>query len=85
MKARTSLNELCEGLPSVFFQFLRYSRDMAFHEEPDYDKLKDMFLHSYNDIHAFPNDDQFDWSISSDKKKKSKTVGCLGHLFCAKK
>ena len=83
-KANTSLNELCKGLPSVFHDFLECSRNMGFEEEPDYDKLKNMFLHSYDYIHVFPHDDEFDWNVSSDSKKKSKIAGCLGNLFCGK-
>ena len=86
-KETTSSDELCKGLPSVFSEFLQYSRGMEFDEEPDYERLKNMFLHSYNDIYAFPHDDLFDWSIPSEKKeekKEKKKAGFFARLFSRK-
>lgn len=37
VKAQMSPEELCDGLPSVYAQFLRYSRELEAGVEPDYD------------------------------------------------
>jgi len=35
MKMNMPISTLCEGLPNVFADFLRYARDLQFTEEPD--------------------------------------------------
>ena len=35
MKINMPISTLCEGLPNVFADFLRYARDLQFAEEPD--------------------------------------------------
>ena len=43
MKSTISLSELCKGLPEEFFEFIKYSRELKFEEEPDYKYLRGLF------------------------------------------
>ena len=43
MKSSISLKELCKGLPEEFIEFIKYSRNLKFEEEPNYNYLKSLF------------------------------------------
>lgn len=43
-KKSTSLEELTSKLPSCFFNYLNYVKQLAYDEEPDYEYLKKLFL-----------------------------------------
>ena len=43
-KMDTSAEELCEGFPKEFEQYIEYTRGMEYEEEPDYDKLREYFM-----------------------------------------
>lgn len=43
MKGEVSLEELCNGLPSCFFDFLSYCRNLDYESEPDYDGCRQFF------------------------------------------
>ena len=43
VKMCTSLDKLCEGIPRCFRSYLEYCRQLKYDEEPDYDKLLNMF------------------------------------------
>lgn len=42
-KASTSLEELCEGLPSEFLAYSQYCRNLSFQHKPDYEYLRGLF------------------------------------------
>ena len=42
-KKDTTLDELCEGLPEEFKEFIKYSRELEFEQEPDYKYRKNIF------------------------------------------
>ena len=43
IKSNISLSELCKGLPEEFLEFIKYSRELKFEEEPDYKYLRGLF------------------------------------------
>lgn len=43
-KMSTSLDDLCDGLPSCFRKFLAYCRKLKFDETPDYDYIQNLFF-----------------------------------------
>jgi serine/threonine protein kinase len=49
VKICTSLSKLCKDLPSCFIDYLTYCRALSFDDEPDYDKLRNLFIKSSND------------------------------------
>ncbi|RWS22671.1 Casein kinase I-like isoform gamma-1 [Leptotrombidium deliense] len=83
MKANTTLETLCKGLPSEFIKFLTYSRKLDFFERPDYDYLKNMFVNLMKKL-GFTRDFEYDWSmklkngeinISNDSKSTNSNTG----------
>eukprot|EP00796_Vickermania_ingenoplastis_P009311 gene9311-6550_t len=42
-KLATSLESLCEGLPSAFLTYMNYCRNLEFPQEPDYEYLRELF------------------------------------------
>lgn len=48
-KMTTKIEDLCEGLPECFGQYLEYTRNMDFKQRPDYEYLKGLFRQSAED------------------------------------
>jgi serine/threonine protein kinase len=48
-KIMTDLKELCSGLPSCFYKYINYTRNLDFDEKPDYEFLKELFYKSSKD------------------------------------
>jgi casein kinase I family protein HRR25 len=71
-KKRTfSASSLCEGLPSEFYDYIRYARMLRFTSRPDYNYLRSLFwniLQTNNDV----NDCSFDWNEAALKLEESK-------------
>ena len=44
IKKETTPEQLCEGLPPQFEDYLKYTRNLAYEEDPDYNYLKNLFL-----------------------------------------
>jgi serine/threonine protein kinase len=60
-KVKTSVNELCEGLPLEFESYLSYCRRMKFNERPDYIYIKKIF-HELFIKQGYDHDCVYDWS-----------------------
>jgi len=64
---------LCKGLPEEFAEFIRYSRNLEFEEEPKYDYLKSLFTNI-----LIKNQQKIDfnffWIVKKDKSKKRKGI-----------
>lgn len=43
-KMSVNLDDLCEGLPKCFHDYINYTRNLQFKEQPDYNYLKDIFI-----------------------------------------
>lgn len=59
-KQQTKIEELCEGYPKEFADFLRYARSLEFTETPDYKKWIKCF-ESLLKSKGCQNDCEFDW------------------------
>jgi serine/threonine protein kinase len=60
VKQATSSSDLCDGLPSIFEKFLKYSLKLEFSEKPDYDLWRKIFLDAL--VEEFGNaENQMDW------------------------
>ena len=67
----TKTETLCAGLPSEFGEYLNYTRNLKFTEDPDYDHLRKLFR-SLSERLSLVYDYQFDWSVrQNDKKQES--------------
>ena len=63
-KLGVSLKELCNDLPSGFYEYLNYVRLLGFGEEPDYEYLRDIFKRIMIK-EGYENDGVYDWMNSS--------------------
>jgi serine/threonine protein kinase len=60
-KLATSPEELCDGYPSEFSDYLNYARKLGYDEDPDYFYLKSLF-HTLMGKLNFDFDYNFDWT-----------------------
>ena len=69
-KKETTSEELCRGFPFIFQEFVNYTRNLDYLEEPNYDYLRNMFytyvVNELNDNFDF----LYDWTTASDIKKR---------------
>ena len=59
-KMSTSPEELCEGFPNQFTEYIRYTRNLKYEENPNYDYLKNLFISVLNSD-GFEVDCYYDW------------------------
>ena len=59
-KMSTSPEELCEGFPNQFTEYIKYTRNLKYEENPDYDYLKNLFV-SMSNSDGFEVDCYYDW------------------------
>eukprot|EP01062_Namystynia_karyoxenos_P035851 TRINITY_DN2615_c0_g1_i1.p2 TRINITY_DN2615_c0_g1~~TRINITY_DN2615_c0_g1_i1.p2 ORF type:complete len:365 (+),score=109.47 TRINITY_DN2615_c0_g1_i1:77-1171(+) len=60
-KIEVKAEQLCKGCHSCFVEFNRYSRNLGFEEEPDYEKIRTWFRDAYVEVEGRPYDWTFDW------------------------
>ena len=44
IKKQTTPEQLCEGLPSEFEEYIKYTRNLQYEQDPDYKYLRNLFL-----------------------------------------
>jgi len=64
---------LCKGLPEEFAEFIRYTRNLEFEEDPKYDYLKSLFTNILIKNQQ-KNDFNFFWIVKKDKSKNRKGI-----------
>jgi serine/threonine protein kinase len=45
-KMMVDLRELCKGLPSCFYEYINYTKNLQFTEKPDYEYMREIFTSS---------------------------------------
>ena len=63
IKKETTAEQLCEGLPRQFLDYIRYTRNLQYEENPDYNYLKNLFL-SVLRGYGYQFDYYYDWEPS---------------------
>ncbi|OBT60289.1 hypothetical protein VE03_10326 [Pseudogymnoascus sp. 23342-1-I1] len=63
---KTTVEDLCSGLPGEFATYLNYTRFLEFKDNPDYDYLQKIFRDLYANK-GFENDNVFDWIVRKDE------------------
>ena len=71
-KIDTSLDELCEGLPDEFKDFIKYARELEFTEKPNYSYLNQLLKKASEKNGIDLNKVKYDWVIKEEEKKKEK-------------
>ena len=69
-KRETSSEELCKDFPHEFFEYVDYTRNLEYEQDPDYDFLRKKF----QDVLKGLNEEMdyiYDWTTSTDLKKRA--------------
>ena len=69
-KKEIKSEELCKGFPFIFQNFVHYSKNLDYLEEPDYENLNDMFVKCINNELNDNFDFIYDWTTTFDIKKR---------------
>ena len=69
-KKETSVDELCQNFPEEFREFIDYSRNLEYTEEPKYDKFKNKFYNLVKNKLKENFDYIYDWTTKNDLKKR---------------
>lgn len=72
VKSSISPEELCEGLPEEFAQYLTLVRDLKFFEDPNYGNYRAMFRNLFI-RNGFVYDYQYDWVNMFSRKSKTQS------------
>lgn len=81
-KQSTLVEELCEGFPDEFCQYILYVRNLGFEDTPDYDYLRSLFTNAIRKTGEI-EDGQYDWMLLNNGKgweASSKHVSSNQHL-----
>ena len=70
MKMRTTSEELCRGFPRQFMEYIEYTKNMEFEQEPDYDYLRGLFRQVMNE-REYKFDYMYDWCLPREKRKNN--------------
>ena len=72
IKKNTPADELCAGFPKQFCEYIRYTRNLGFEQEPNYDYLKKLIYNVMNK-YEYNFDFLFDWGLKKGRNKNNKT------------
>ena len=68
-KKETSSQDLCKDFPHEFFEYVDYSKNLEYEENPDYDFLRQKFLDVLKGLNE-EMDYIYDWTTKSDLKNR---------------
>lgn len=60
-KLELSADQLCEGLPHEFAEYISYTKSLGFAGKPDYVRLRNLFRRLFKS-QKFKHDNVFDWT-----------------------
>ena len=69
-KKATTSDELCKNFPIEFKQFIDYTRNLGYTENPDYDRLRNNFYNVVIKTLGEKFDFIYDWTTQNDIKKR---------------
>ena len=68
-KKEISSEELCKGFPDEFKQYVHYTKNLEYEQNPDYDFLKQLFVNTIKNLNG-RMDYIYDWTTKSDLQKR---------------
>ena len=74
-KKETTSEQLCKNFPEEFKEYLEYSRNLEYTEQPKYDKLKNKFYNLVCNKMGESFDYVYDWTTENDLKKRKSFMG----------
>lgn len=60
IKQKMPVEELCYGFPKEFANYITYTRNLQFEEDPNYVEMKNSFINLFKQKH-FEDDNKYDW------------------------
>ena len=69
-KKETSSEELCKNFPEEFQEYVTYTRNLGYTDDPDYDMLRGLFNTLLCDKMGENFDFIYDWTTQSDLRKR---------------
>ena len=73
VKKDTSAEELCLGYPKQFCEYIKYTRNLSFEQEPNYNYLRKL-INNVMDKYEYNNDFLYDWGLNKIKGKLEKKI-----------
>ena len=73
-KKETSSEELCKGFPEEFKEFVEYTRNLEYTEQPDYELYRNKFVNLVTKKMGENFDYIYDWTTESDLKKRKEDI-----------
>ena len=73
-KKETSSEELCQGFPDEFREYMEYTRNMEYTQQPDYDRLRNNFYNLVTKKNKESFDYIYDWTTKFDLKIRKQEV-----------
>lgn len=68
-KEKTSLEDLCSGIPYEIYEFIKYARTLQFTDKPDYDYIRGLFTRAVESgKYGDPKGAVFDWRPGAKNK-----------------
>lgn len=62
MKIKTTIEDLCQGMPEEFAHYMNYCRNLKFEDRPDYSYLRKLFKELFY-RQGYEYDYVFDWML----------------------
>ena len=76
-KKETSSEDLCKAFPEEFREFVEYTRNLEYIEQPDYNMLRNKFVNLVSKKIGESFDYIYDWTTESDLKKRKDEINEL--------
>lgn len=73
MKLKTTSEELCKGFPVQFMEYIEYTKNLEFEQEPDYDYLRGLFKKVMDDK-GYEYDYMFDWCLPKEQRNQPEKI-----------
>ena len=73
-KNKITAKELCKEIPEEFAEFVDYTRNLEYSEQPNYDRLKNLFISILNRLN-YTFDYVYDWTTPEEKIMRANFFG----------
>ena len=77
-KKKTTAEELCIGYPKQFCEYIKYTRNLSFEQEPDYNYLKKLIF-TVMDKYEINLDFLYDWGLNRKKNQNKEHMNIINN------
>ena len=82
-KKKTTPEELCLGFPKQFCEYIKYTRNLSFEQEPNYNYLKQL-IYDVMDKYEFSLDYLYDWGLIKKKSESCENTNIINNKYLNK-